>query len=74
MKKETLFEKVRTGEVRVLMGSTQKLGTGTNVQTRLAAIHNLDCPLEALGLRAAPGRVKRQGNLFDRVKDYKYVA
>lgn len=73
-KKETLFEKVRSGEVRVLMGSTSKLGTGTNVQTRLAAIHNLDCPWRPSDFEQHLGRVKRQGNLFDRVKDYKYVA
>ena len=73
-KKETLFEKVRAGEVRVLMGSTSKLGTGTNVQTRLAAIHNLDCPWRPSDFEQRLGRVKRQGNLFDRVKDYKYVA
>lgn len=73
-KKETLFEKVRTGEVRVLMGSTEKLGTGTNVQTRLAAIHNLDCPWRPSDFEERLGRIRRQGNLFESVKDFKYVA
>lgn len=73
-KKETLFEKVRSGEVRVLMGSTEKLGTGTNVQTRLAAIHNLDCPWRPSDFEQRLGRIRRQGNLFERVKDFKYVA
>lgn len=73
-KKETLFEKVRTGEVRVLMGSTEKLGTGTNVQTRLAAIHNLDCPWRPSDFEQRLGRIRRQGNLFESVKDFKYVA
>lgn len=73
-KKETLFEKVRSGEVRVLMGSTEKLGTGTNVQTRLAAIHNLDCPWRPSDFEQRLGRIRRQGNLFESVKDFKYVA
>lgn len=73
-KKETLFEKVRTGEVRVLMGSTEKLGTGTNVQTRLAAIHNLDCPWRPSDFEQRLGRIRRQGNLFESVRDFKYVA
>lgn len=73
-KKETLFEKVRSGEVRVLMGSTEKLGTGTNVQTRLAAIHNLDCPWRPSDFEQRLGRIKRQGNLFESVRDFKYVA
>lgn len=73
-KKEALFEKVRSGEVRVLMGSTEKLGTGTNVQTRLAAIHNLDCPWRPSDFEQRLGRIRRQGNLFESVKDFKYVA
>lgn len=73
-KKETLFEKVRSGEVRVLMGSTEKLGTGTNVQTRLAAIHNLDCPWRPSDFEQRLGRIRRQGNLFESVRDFKYVA
>lgn len=56
------------------MGSTEKLGTGTNVQTRLAAIHNLDCPWRPSDFEQRLGRIKRQGNLFESVKDYKYVA
>lgn len=73
-KKETLFERVRSGEVRVLMGSTEKLGTGTNVQTRLAAIHNLDCPWRPSDFEQRLGRIRRQGNLFESVRDFKYVA
>lgn len=73
-KKEALFEKVRSGEVRVLMGSTEKLGTGTNVQTRLAAIHNLDCPWRPSDFEQRLGRIRRQGNLFESVRDFKYVA
>lgn len=73
-KKETLFEKVRSGEVRVLIGSTEKLGTGTNVQTRLAAIHNLDCPWRPSDFEQRLGRIRRQGNLFESVRDFKYVA
>lgn len=73
-KKETLFDKVRSGEVRVLMGSTEKLGTGTNVQTRLAAIHNLDCPWRPSDFEQRLGRIRRQGNLFESVRDFKYVA
>lgn len=73
-RKETLFEKVRSGEVRVLMGSTEKLGTGTNVQTRLAAIHNLDCPWRPSDFEQRLGRIRRQGNLFESVRDFKYVA
>lgn len=73
-KKETLFERVRSGEVRVLMGSTEKLGTGTDVQTRLAAIHNLDCPWRPSDFEQRLGRIRRQGNLFESVRDFKYVA
>lgn len=73
-KKETLFEKVRSGEVRILMGSTEKLGTGTNVQTRLAAIHNLDCPWRPSDFEQRLGRIRRHGNLFESVRDFKCVA
>lgn len=73
-RRESLFEKVRAGEVRVLMGSTEKLGTGTNVQTRLAAIHNLDCPWRPSDFEQRLGRIKRQGNTFDTVRDYRYVS
>lgn len=73
-KKQTLFEKVRKGEVRVLIGSTGTLGTGTNVQDRLFAIHDLDCPWKPAELEQRQGRVRRQGNMFDKVQDYRYVT
>lgn len=73
-KRERLFAKVRSGEIRVLMGSTQKLGTGTNVQERLAAIHDLDCPWRPADLEQRLGRIQRQGNTYDHVRDYRYVT
>ena len=73
-KKQALFEKVRKGEVRVLIGSTGTLGTGTNVQDRLFAIHDLDCPWKPAELEQRQGRVRRQGNMFDKVEDYRYVT
>lgn len=73
-KREQLFAKVRSGEIRVLMGSTQKLGTGTNVQERLAAIHDLDCPWRPADLEQRLGRIQRQGNTYDHVRDYRYVT
>lgn len=73
-RREALFERVRGGEVRVLLGSTQKLGTGTNVQDRLAAIHDLDCPWRPSDLEQRQGRVRRQGNMYDKVSDYRYVT
>ena len=73
-KKQSLFDKVRKGEVRVLIGSTGTLGTGTNVQDRLFAIHDLDCPWKPAELEQRQGRVRRQGNMFDKVEDYRYVT
>lgn len=73
-KREQLFAKVRSGEIRVLMGSTQKLGTGTNVQERLAAIHDLDCPWRPADLEQRLGRIQRQGNTYGHVRDYRYVT
>lgn len=73
-KKQALFDKVRKGEVRVLIGSTGTLGTGTNVQDRLFAIHDLDCPWKPAELEQRQGRVRRQGNVFDKVEDYRYVT
>lgn len=73
-RREQLFAKVRSGEIRVLMGSTQKLGTGTNVQERLAAIHDLDCPWRPADLEQRLGRIQRQGNTYDHVRDYRYVT
>lgn len=72
--KQALFDKVRKGEVRVLIGSTGTLGTGTNVQDRLFAIHDLDCPWKPAELEQRQGRVRRQGNMFDKVEDYRYVT
>lgn len=73
-KREQLFERVRNGEVRVLLGSTAKLGTGTNVQSRLCAIHDLDCPWRPADLEQRLGRIVRQGNSYDRVKAFRYVT
>lgn len=73
-KKKELFAKVRSGEVRVLLGSTQKMGAGTNVQDRLIAIHNLDCPWRPSDLEQRQGRIERQGNLFPEVEVYRYVT
>lgn len=73
-KKQALFEKVRKGDVRVLIGSTGTLGTGTNVQDRCFAIHDLDCPWKPAELEQRQGRVRRQGNMFDKAQDYRYVT
>ena len=73
-KREQLFAKVRSGEIRVLLGSTMKLGTGTNVQERLAAIHDLDCPWRPADLEQRLGRIQRQGNMYSRVRDFRYVT
>lgn len=72
--KKELFAKVRSGEVRVLLGSTQKMGAGTNVQDRLIAIHNLDCPWRPSDLEQRQGRIERQGNMFPEVEVYRYVT
>ena len=72
--KEALYEKVRSGDVRILLGSTTTLGTGTNVQTRLVAIHDLDCPWRPSDLEQRLGRIVRQGNGFDHVHDFRYVS
>ena len=73
-KKEALFEKVRSGSVRVLMGSTQKMGAGTNVQDRLIATHDLDCPWRPADLEQRAGRIVRQGNNNPEVHIYRYVT
>ena len=72
--KKELFAKVRSGEVRVLLGSTPKMGAGTNVQDRLIAIHNLDCPWRPSDLEQRQGRIERQGNMFPEVEVYRYVT
>ena len=72
--KARLFEAARSGEVRVLMGSTQKLGEGTNVQTRLVALHHLDCPWRPSDLEQREGAYVRQGNRNKEVGIYRYVT
>lgn len=73
-RKQALFAKVRAGQVRVLMGSTQKMGAGTNVQDRLIAIHDLDCPWRPSDLAQRLGRPVRQGNQNPEVEIYRYVT
>lgn len=73
-RKAELFGRVRSGQVRVLMGSTQKMGAGTNVQTRLVAMHDLDCPWRPSDLAQRLGRIERQGNTNDEVEVYRYVT
>ncbi len=72
--KSTLFKKVRVGEVRILMGSTQKMGTGTNVQERLIAVHHLDPPWRPADIEQRDGRILRQGNSNSEVKIFRYVT
>ena len=72
--KKELFGKVRSGQVRVLIGSTQKMGAGTNVQQRLIALHHLDCPWRPADLQQREGRIIRQGNENPQVKIYTYVT
>ena len=74
VKKAELFAKVRVGQVRILMGSTPKLGAGTNVQDRLIALHHLDCPWKPSDLEQQEGRILRQGNQNDKVKIFRYVT
>lgn len=74
LQRDELFEKVNRGEVRVLMGSTQKLGCGTNVQERLAATHDVDCPWRPADLEQRQGRIMRQGNMYDAVRVFRYVT
>jgi len=73
-KKQALFDKVRSGSVRVLIGSTQKMGTGTNVQRRLAALHHLDAPWKPAEVEQREGRILRQGNENKEVAVYRYVT
>ena len=73
-KKADLFAKVRAGQVRILMGSTPKLGAGTNIQDRLIALHHLDCPWKPSDLEQQEGRILRQGNRNKQVKIYRYVT
>lgn len=73
-KKKELFAKVRSGQVRVLMGSTAKMGAGTNVQDRLIALHDLDAPWRPGDLEQRKGRIERQGNMNENVHVYRYVT
>lgn len=73
-RKKELFGKVRSGQVRILMGSTQKMGAGTNVQDRLVALHDLDCPWRPSDLAQRLGRIVRQGNQNPEVDIYRYVT
>ena len=73
-RKKELFSKVRSGQVRVLMGSTQKMGAGMNVQDRLVALHDLDCPWRPGDLELRKGRIVRQGNKNKKVHIYRYVT
>ena len=73
-KKQELFKKVRRGEVRILMGSTQKMGAGTNVQNKIIASHDLDCPWRPADLEQRAGRTVRQGNDNPKVGLYRYVT
>ena len=74
VKKKELFGKVRSGQVRVLLGSTSKMGAGTNVQDRLVAIHDLDCPWRPGDLQQRKGRIERQGNQNEKVHVFRYVT
>lgn len=72
--KEELFKAARDGRIRILLGSTQKMGVGTNIQTRLAALHHLDAPWRPSDVEQREGRIIRQGNLNERVRIYRYVT
>ena len=72
--KERLFDKVRNGEIRIVLGSTQKMGAGTNIQNKLYAMHHLDAPWKPRDMEQRLGRMKRQGNMNDKVHEYTYVT
>jgi hypothetical protein len=73
-KKHVLFDKVRSGQVRILLGSSQKMGTGTNVQERLVALHHLDAPWKPAEVEQRDGRILRQGNGNEAVEIHRYVT
>src|SRR5687767_13706910 len=73
-RKQSLFERIRNGSVRVLIGSTQKMGVGTNVQKRLVALHHLDAPWKPAEVEQREGRILRQGNDNEVVAIYRYVT
>lgn len=72
--KEALFEKCRNGKIRVLFGSTAKMGAGTNVQDRMIALHHVDCPWRPADIEQRNGRIRRQGNMYDKVYIFQYVT
>ena len=72
--KDEMFAKVRSGDIRILLGSTQKMGAGTNVQTKLIALHDLDVPWRPSDLEQRAGRIVRQGNENEKVEVYRYVT
>ncbi len=74
IQKARIFSKVRSGEIRILMGSTKMMGAGTNVQTKLKAVHHLDCPWRPSDLEQRDGRILRQGNNNEEVEIYRYVT
>lgn len=75
VEKEALFEKVRKGEIRVIIGSTEKMGVGTNIQERLVALHDVDCPWRPSDIAQRRGRIERQGNkFFENVRNYRYTT
>ena len=74
IQRDKLFEKVRNGDVRIIIGSTQKLGTGTNIQDKLIAAHHIDCPWKPSDLTQREGRILRQGNENDTVSIFRYVT
>jgi SNF2 family DNA or RNA helicase len=74
IKKKELFAKVRSGQVRVIFGSTQKMGVGTNIQDKLVALHDLDCPWRPSDLEQRAGRILRQGNKNEKVQIYRYIT
>ena len=74
VQKKDLFAKVRSGQVRVLIGSTQKMGAGTNVQDKLIALHDLDCPWRPRDLTQRKGRIERRGNTNEKVHVFRYVT
>lgn len=72
--KAQLFARCRSGDIRVLIGSTMKMGAGTNVQKRLVANHHLDCPWRPADIEQRDGRILRQGNMFPEVSIYRYIT
>jgi hypothetical protein len=74
IKKKELFAKVRSGQVRIIFGSTQKMGVGTNIQDKLVALHDLDCPWRPSDLEQRAGRILRQGNTNGKVQIYRYIT